>query len=130
MLESLRIENSGVPIYVQIRDQMQRAIGAGLLRPGDQMPTMRQVSVALRVDLNTVKHAYDELEKMGAINIVQARGCFVAERLPPPQPEQQAARVDELANRTIATAQTSGVDPTELADRILAIMKGGNNESA
>ena len=57
-LDRLTLEASGVPIYVQIRDQMLRAIGEGTLRPGEQMPTMRQVAVALKVDLNTVRHAY------------------------------------------------------------------------
>ena len=125
MLESLRVENSGVPIYVQIRDQMLRAIGAGELRPGDQMPTMRQVAVALKVDLNTVKHAYDELEKSGAIIVVPTRGSFVAEQPPAPPPEEHRARLDDLAHRTIAIARTSGIDPAALAERIAAIAKGG-----
>ena len=124
MLESLRVENSGVPIYVQIRDQMLRAIGAGELKPGDQMPTMRQVAVSLKVDLNTVKHAYDELEKSGAIKVVPARGSFVAEQPPSPEPEERAARIDDLAHRTIAIARTSGIDPAALADRITAITRG------
>ena len=63
-----------MPISVQIREQMLRAIGAGILGPGDQMPTMRQVAVALKVDLNTVRHAYDELQQAGAIVILRARG--------------------------------------------------------
>ena len=68
------IERSGVPIYVQIRDQIQRAIGSGNLRPGEQLPTMRQLAVDLKVDLNTVRHAYDELERSGVIVILRARG--------------------------------------------------------
>jgi GntR family transcriptional regulator len=47
ILSALRIEPTGVPIYVQLREQLLRAMGAGLLTPGDQMPTMRQVAVAL-----------------------------------------------------------------------------------
>src|SRR5258708_7522696 len=65
-LAVLRLEDTGGPIYVQLREQFLRAMGAGLLSPGDQMPTMRQVAVALKVDLNTVRHAYDELERLGA----------------------------------------------------------------
>ena len=65
LLSALRIEAAGVPIYVQLREQFLRMMGAGVLRPGDQMPTMRQVAVALRIDLNTVSHAYDELERAG-----------------------------------------------------------------
>ena len=56
-LDRLTLETNGVPIYVQIRDQMLRAIGEGALKPGEQMPTMRQVAVALKVDLNTVRRA-------------------------------------------------------------------------
>ena len=83
MLSRLHLEESGVPRYVQIRDQLLRAIGAGTLQPGEQMPTMREIAVALKVDLNTVRHAYDELEKTGSIVIVRARGTYVAERPPP-----------------------------------------------
>ena len=42
ILKSLRLDNSGVPIYVQLREQILRSLGAGALAPGDQMPTMRQ----------------------------------------------------------------------------------------
>src|SRR3977135_854944 len=82
LLKSLRLDASGVPIYVQLRDQILRHLGAGVLDRGDQMPTMREVAVALKIDLNTVRHAYDELERMGAITLVRGRGSFVAE--PPP----------------------------------------------
>jgi hypothetical protein len=53
LLNSLRLDNSGVPIYVQLREQILRNLGAGLLKRGDQMPTMREVAVALKIDLNT-----------------------------------------------------------------------------
>jgi GntR family transcriptional regulator len=128
MLETLRIENSGVPIYVQIRDQMLRAIGAGILRPGEQMPTMRQVAVALKVDLNTVRHAYDELEKTGAINLIKARGTFVAERPPPLDRDAHAAEAEGLAHMMIATATAKGVDPTEVARLIIEMAQGQNDK--
>ena len=68
---------------MQIRDQLRRAIGNGSLRPGEQLPTMRQLAVELKVDLNTVRHALDELERSGAIVIVRARGTYVAEKPTP-----------------------------------------------
>ncbi|MSP50251.1 MAG: GntR family transcriptional regulator, partial [Alphaproteobacteria bacterium] len=126
ILEALRIEHNGVPIYVQIREQMLKVIGAGRLRPGEQMPTMRQVAVALRVDLNTVRRAYDALERAGAITIARARGTFVAERPPPLDAEAQAARADSLAHRTIASATAMGVDPHDVARRMIAL--GGANK--
>ncbi|HEX4711793.1 GntR family transcriptional regulator [Phenylobacterium sp.] len=117
----LRLEDTGVPIYVQLREQFLRAMGAGLLSPGDQMPTMRQVAVALKVDLNTVRHAYDELERLGAVVLVRGRGSFVAE--PPPAMEGAAheTQTDNLARQTLAAAAALGVDPLALAQRIAAL---------
>ena len=120
MLDDFRIEQSGVPIYVQIRDQVLRAIGAGVVRPGERMPTMRQVAVALRIDLNTVRHAYDELARAGAIDVLPARGTFVAERPPTPDPKVAAVRLENFVHQTIAAASAKGLDPVEVAHRILA----------
>jgi GntR family transcriptional regulator len=121
MLPTLRIEASGVPIYVQIRDQMLQAIGAQLLRAGEQLPTMRQVAVALKVDLNTVRHAYEELEASGAIVIVRARGTFVAERPPPLDPQRETRRTASFAAQTVASARAAGIDPQALAHQILKL---------
>ena len=123
MLRALRLEDTGVPIYVQLREQMLRALGAGALAPGEQMPTMREVAVALRIDLNTVRHAYDELERLGAITLVRGRGSFVAEPPPALDGRARAAQTDSLAKQTIATAAAMGVDPLALAERIAALAK-------
>jgi len=123
LLKSLRLDNSGVPIYVQLREQILRSLGAGVLARGDQMPTMREVAVALKIDLNTVRHAYDELERMGAITLVRGRGSFVAEPPPPMGARAQASQIDALAKQTLATAVAAGIDPTALADRIKALTK-------
>ena len=120
---NFHIESNGVPIYVQIRDQVLRAIGSGVLRPGDQLPTMRQLAVELRVDLNTVRHAYDELEDTGAIVIVRAKGTYVAEKPPPMDPARHARRVQALALQVIALAASAGVDPLEVAQEMLQLSK-------
>ena len=120
MLDRLTLKDDGVPIYVQIREQLLAAITAGLLPAGSQMPTMRQVAVALKVDLNTVRHAYDELQRAGAVTLVRGRGSFVAERLP-------AKALDALeaqALQVLAQAKLSGLDPAALARRILKITAG------
>jgi GntR family transcriptional regulator len=123
MLKSLRLEASGVPIYVQLREQILRSLGAGVLDRGDQMPTMREVAVALKIDLNTVRHAYDELERMGAITLVRGRGSFVAEPPPVMGIRAQAVQLDNLANQALAMAAAAGIDPAALADRIKALAK-------
>jgi len=121
LLDSLRLEETGVPIYVQLREQFLRALGAGVLKPGDQMPTMRQVAVALKVDLNTVRHAYDQLERMGAIDLVRGRGSFVAERPKDIDEKTKARREEDLARQTLAAAAAMGIDPAELARRLIEL---------
>src|SRR5579862_9849202 len=123
LLNALRLEGSGVPIYVQLREQILRQLGAGVLAPGDQMPTMREVAVALKVDLNTVRHAYDELERMGAITLVRGRGSFVAQPPPATSVHAQEMQIDSLVKQTLATAAAAGVDPVALANRIKALAK-------
>lgn len=123
LLKSLRLDNSGVPIYVQLREQILRNLGAGVLDRGDQMPTMREVAVALKIDLNTVRHAYDELEQMSAITLVRGRGSFVAQPPPAMGVRAQAVQIDSLAKQALATAAAAGIDPVALADRIKALAK-------
>lgn len=120
-LAALRLEDTGVPIYVQLRDQFLRIMGQGGLKAGDQMPTMRQVAVALRVDLNTVRHAYEELERVGAVVLIRGRGSFVAEPPPARQGVALAEHLDNLARQTLAAAMAQGLDPLALAERIAAL---------
>ena len=123
LLKTLRLESSGVPIYVQLREQILRQLGAGVLAAGDQMPTMREVAVTLKIDLNTVRHAYDELERMGAITLVRGRGSFVAEPPPAMGARAQNVKVDSLAKQVLATAAAMGLDPALVADRIKALSR-------
>lgn len=121
LIDDLALSKGGVPIYVQLRDQILRALGEGRLRPGDQMPTMRQVAVTLKIDLNTARRAYDELEAMGAIRLERGRGSFVAQPPDPPSADQHAAAIDEVARHAIGLAQARGVQPRVLAQRIAAL---------
>src|SRR5690242_13738215 len=120
---TLQIESNGVPIYVQVRDQFLHAIGSGALRPGEQLPTMRQLAVELKIDLNTVRHAYDELEQTGAIVILRARGTYVAQRPPPVDEARQTKKAQALAHQAIALAASAGIDPAEVAQQMLQLTK-------
>jgi GntR family transcriptional regulator len=124
IVDALRLENAGIPIYVQLRDQLLRWVTTGALKPGDQMPTMRQVAVALRIDLNTVRHAYDELERMDVIALIRGRGSFVCDRPPQsPEPRHATDAVDALARQVLHLAAASGIDPHHLTERILHLSK-------
>jgi GntR family transcriptional regulator len=123
ILASLRLERSGVPIYVQIREQFLRLIGSGALASGQRMPTMRQVAVALRVDLNTVRHAYDDLERAGAIVLRRGLGSFVAARGEAVEAAARTRDLDVLAGQVMALAGAAGVDPVTLAERVTRLAK-------
>jgi GntR family transcriptional regulator len=124
MLEVFHLEENGVPIYVQIRDQILTAVGSGALGPGERLPTMREVAVALKVDLNTVRHAYEAAQDTGAIVLVRSRGTFVSEPPPPLDEAERRLRLDTLAYQSIAAANAAGLNPEILGQRIIELSKG------
>jgi len=116
MLESLSVQDTGVPIYLQLRDQILALIGRGVLKPGTQVPTMRQVAVALRIDLNTVQRAYAELERDGVLSRQRGVGTFVTDTAPPPRNTKK--QVQDFAARIAAQAKGQGIALDELAQAL------------
>ena len=89
---SLRIDaKSGVPPYLQIAQQIRQALVAGVLVPGDQLPTVKQVVTNLAVNPNTVFKSYRELEHEGLVEGRPGAGTFVLRRPPGPPPGTHAA---------------------------------------
>lgn len=70
--------SSGVPVYLQLIEQVKHAIDLGALRPGDQLPGIRRVAEDLVINPNTVAKAYRDLERDGVIDLRQGAGAFVA----------------------------------------------------
>lgn len=118
MLDELILHDNGIPIYVQLRDQLSGLVGRGVLTPGTRLPTMREVAVALRIDLNTVQRAYAELEREGILTLVRGRGTFVA-ALPPARNHQ--AEAEALAAKVAAQAQGLGIGLGELIEALKAL---------
>ena len=105
--------SSGVPVYLQLIEQVKHAIDLGALRPGDQLPAIRRVAEDLVINPNTVAKAYRDLEHAGVIELRQGAGAFVADngstsrvaQVKKAQPVLQAA-VDRLV--------ASGLTPDEI----------------
>ena len=116
MLDSLAIQNNGIPIYVQLREQILGLIGRGVLKPGAQMPTMRQVAVTLKIDLNTVQRAYAELEQAGVLTKQRGVGTFVT--APPSAPRNTRKQAQDFAFRIAAQAKGQGIALDELAEAL------------
>src|SRR5580698_3424180 len=91
--------DSGIPVYRQIINQACAAVAAGTLRNGDQLPTIRALSMQLQVNPNTVAKAYRELELKGLILSERGSGSFIKEQPPAPVTAPGASeKKDRLKN--------------------------------
>ncbi len=75
------------PIYLQIVEQVKSMVASGILKPGDQLPTVREVAADLRINFNTAARAYRLLHDEGMISTQQGRGTYVLEAPPPAEAE-------------------------------------------
>lgn len=90
---------SGTPIYLQIMEQVRHAIGIGLFRPGDPLPTIRELALQLSINPNTVAKAIRELEREGVLVTRVGKGSFVSEDAPAQTQQDQLAKGSALATR-------------------------------
>jgi GntR family transcriptional regulator len=105
-----------VPIYVQIVERIKHLIATEMLKPGDQLPTIRQLADGLMVNFNTVARSYRILDQAGLVSTQQGRGTYVLESLPP----EQSVRLREAALKALTQlflneAARLGFDPDEVA---------------
>ncbi len=110
---------SGVPFYRQIIDKILLAVVAGDLRPGDRLPTVRQLAIDLQVNPNTVARAYRELEIRNIVSTQRGTGTFIAAE--PGVAQDQAKRMEFLekfCDEWVAEAGKFGFSLRELAEAL------------
>lgn len=107
--------HSGLPIYTQIVNQIQSQLANGILKPGDQLPTVRALAEELRINFNTVARAYRILDDARIISTQQGRGTFITE-IPPPEVTEKLRResLSELTQRFIGEAYRLGFSEREV----------------
>ena len=105
---------SGVPIYVQLIDQVKRSIAVGALAPGERLPTVKALAVDLTVNPNTVARAYRDLERDGVIATSPGRGSFVSEADRPETRQNLSEVALAMLDRAVRDARSIGIDRTEL----------------
>jgi len=114
------------PIYAQLERGVRAAIATGRLRPGDQLPTVRQMAVDLQVNANTVARVYAELERSGVIETKRGVGSFIAAS--PAQahpPREHERRVRSFVTRVLADADAHGLTVDDVIAGLRAHRKGG-----
>src|SRR5215467_6566310 len=116
--------SSGIPLYLQLVEQVKHAIEMGSLRPGEQLPTIRKVAEDLVVNPNTVARAYRELEHAGVIEVRHGSGAFVLEGLPGPSKGLRKARtiVQQTVER-LRELKLSDEEIRRLMDNEIAIAR-------
>jgi GntR family transcriptional regulator len=118
---------SGVPAYRQLVDQVRQALRLGLLKPGDQLPPVREVVTQITINPNTVHRAYRDLEAEGLVAGQQGRGTFVLEApVPSTAPERQAELHSELV-AWIGRARSAGMDDEGISALVALSMRTPDN---
>ncbi|WP_309893773.1 GntR family transcriptional regulator [Archangium sp.] len=105
------------PLYLQIVDEVRRAIVLGTLRPEDPLPSVRELASQLVVNPRTVSQAYQELERDGVIYVKRGQGTFVSPNVQPDDRERRALS-REVALRALRDARRNGLGVDELVKSI------------
>ena len=106
---------SGVPVYLQIVQQVKAAAATGLIRPGDPLPSVRALAEDLRINRNTVARAYAELESESVIETRQGSGCFLKDGgASPLRKSVRSGRLAEALDAVIVQAHHLQIPDPEL----------------
>jgi GntR family transcriptional regulator len=108
------------PVFRQIVDEIQRCVAVGVLKPGDMLPAVRQLARDLKVNANTVQHAYRTLETDGTAYVKRGIGTFIAAG-PREVKGRQATIARQLAERMLREAYRHGVLASDLISALKEI---------
>ncbi len=100
---------SGVPTYLQLVQQVRHAVQLGILRPGDQLPTVKEVVASLTINPNTVLKAYGALEGEGIVEGRRGQGTFVTTSAPSPLGDD-VGKLRRTLRNWFTQARASGLD--------------------
>jgi GntR family transcriptional regulator len=106
--------STGVPIYLQLMEQVKHAIETGALRPGEQLPGIRPLAEELVINPNTVARAYRELEHEGVIELRHGAGAFVAANARPKKATDKLRAAQTIVIESIERLRASGVTDEEI----------------
>jgi len=106
--------SSGVPIYLQLMEQVKHGIETGALRPGEQLPGIRPLAEELVINPNTVAKAYRELEHAGVIELRHGAGAFVAAGAKGKKPTDKVRQAQPIVSGAIEKLRAKGLSDEEI----------------
>jgi GntR family transcriptional regulator len=110
--------NDGRPLYLQIMDEVRRAIVVGTLQAEDPLPSVRELATELVVNPRTVSQAYQELEREGVVYVQRGQGTFVSPAMKRGGGERRRNLAREVAKKALLEARRNGLDAEELVTAI------------
>ena len=118
---------SGIPVYIQLGEQIRILIRNGSLKAGDLMPTTRSLAVRLGINVNTVARVYRDLQTSGHLCLKRGIGTFVADGVQRPMQKKQFDLLEQKVLQIIKISKDAGITPTELAQFITTKWKEEGN---
>lgn len=116
------LQNSGVPIYQQIAEQLKEDILAGKLKEGEYLPSIRGLAKDLKISVITTMKAYELLAAEGLVTAMQGKGFYVNAQDSEMLREQHLRRVEDALGEAIAAAKIAGLSHQELEDTLRALL--------
>ena len=120
--------SSGVSYYVQLIQQVQQALLFGILKSGDRLPTVREVSAQVALNPNTVLRAYRDLEHDGLVVSRPGLGTFVAAVIPPAVEAASYRSLRSDLERWIRKARARGIDDRQLSQLVAHVLRENAEE--
>jgi len=114
---------SSKPLYEQIVDQIKEQIIKGILRPGDKLPSVREMSILLMINPNTVSKAYQELEREKAIETVRGRGTFISRNYQPKRDEEKLQELKEWLKKAVVEGRYLGLSRDDIVAMLEEIIQ-------
>lgn len=116
------LQNSGVPIYQQIAEQIKADILAGKMKQGEYLPSIRSLAKELKISVITTMKAYELLEAEGLVTAAQGKGFYVNAQDSEMLREQHLRKVEDALQEAIAAAKIAGMSDAELKETLEALL--------
>ena len=122
------LQNSGIPIYKQISEQLKEEILSGKIKEGEYLPSIRGLAQDLRTSVITTIKAYEELESEGLVTAVQGKGFYVNAQDSELLREQHIRKVEDDLTQAIKASKVAGMSEEEMIETLKVLIRLSNEE--